>query len=177
MSIGAVAFSLDGQLVGHPLEVFSNSGKYIPPKVQELTKITLAVLASKGVTPSAALQTLHDWLAAFGRPIILVGHNMRNFDFKFLRHESDHLGVPLFPCWAVLDTLKLCRATPAFKGKSLKLADLLRQTCSKEIVDAHTALADAMALKDVVCSSVFQNLCPTWYNSGQAWDVCVAPLL
>lgn len=65
--------------------------KPIPAEVEELTKITNALVNKKGKpTP----EVMNRFMAFIGEAPILVGHNAKWFDTRFLRAVCDRYGMP-----------------------------------------------------------------------------------
>lgn len=129
----------------------------VPFQVSELTGITDSLLTKEGVSPKQALTDF----AAFCRKseehmgknpfFILIAHNGKRFDSRFLAYNAEKWNVRL-PVYQ-LDSLILAKAVLP-KCKSYKLGDLAeRVNASAEL--AHRADADTKMLYDVLEKELF----------------------
>jgi DNA polymerase III subunit alpha, Gram-positive type len=139
IELGAVRFR--GGRAGESFQSFVRPSKQIPAEVQELTKITPAMVAD---APPAA-DALRAFLDFVGDGIV-VAHNA-SFDYSFLRyHCQKHLGVEFAN--PVLDTLTLARSLlPHLKSHALPA---VARELGVPLVDHHRADADARTAAQVL---------------------------
>ncbi len=80
----------------------------------------------------------------------LAGFNLRAFDVPMLRAEFERAGVA-WPCAGahVVDAFVIFR-----EHETRKLADAVRLYCGRELLDAHSAVADAEATLDVLLAQL-----------------------
>lgn len=126
-------------------ETLVNPGRPIPPAIQELTKITdqMVVLAPPFETIA---QDVADRLA--GR--ILVGFGCHKFDVPLLDAEFERVGVAFD--WSTVSVIDAGELFKIHEPRNLDAA--LRHYCGRPLVDAHSAMADAQATRDVFLSMV-----------------------
>lgn len=134
----------------------------IPPSASAVHGIQDQDVAS---APSfkIVIEEFFGYLRRLGSPVIvLVGHNAKVYDDVLLAAsicrshgtveglQNSHLqGVTLLAA----DTLVAARRAKKLKAidcPTLRLGDLLRSLCKKELIGAHTALPDAQAALDIV---------------------------
>jgi len=162
IQVGAVAVRLrSGQApelerIGE-FDALVKTTKKIKSNISKLTGITNAMVAQDGLRPTAAFARLcrrvYDWRRD-GSEVILVGHNIAQFDLPFLMT----LGVRTIGTAralrfdGVLDTLKVLKPLKVECGGSLKLGQVYRVSVGRELVNAHSAVADAQAVVDILAS-------------------------
>jgi DNA ligase 1 len=90
--------------------------KPISPFVENKTQITNAMVEKDGIDPITALEQVRDFIGPKGG--ILVGHNARMFDIRFIRAIAERYGRPdlkkVFQYKHVIDTMDLSKTV--FKG-------------------------------------------------------------
>lgn len=121
-------------------------------------------LCSEGVDLRACLREMRADVIKWN-PCFLMGHNVefdvltlmsevfrlyqdknRPFDFFRLRDAA----YPRIICTCELAFMfRKCKIPPFEKAKKLKLGDLYRHLCGKELVNAHTAESDVLACVDI----------------------------
>lgn len=93
-------------------------GTPLPPLITKLTGIQDADLEARGEDAASVYSRLHDFL----KGTVVVGHNIDDFDMKFLRKAFATIGATAeHPTY---DTLK--KAKEVFKFYSYKLVDLAK---------------------------------------------------
>ncbi|MDA1127174.1 MAG: exonuclease domain-containing protein [Chloroflexi bacterium] len=133
MEIGAVRFR--GDEVIETYQTFVNPGQPIPEFIQRLTHISPQQVKRAPFFSSIAAE-IEDFLGA--DPII--GHNIQ-FDIGFLASSGVNLSNPSYDTWDLASVFM-----PRSRQYSLKY---LTTHFGVEHTDAHRALADAMATKNV----------------------------
>ena len=125
--------------------VLINPGMPIPPESTEIHGITDAMVADKPTFEKLAKAML-EWF----RGCDLAGHNICGFDISVLSEEFARCGIT-FPDESVnfIDTLKIERMVNAHK-----LEHCYKRYTGKTLTDAHDALADAAATKEVFFSQM-----------------------
>lgn len=140
VEIGAV--KVEGGQIIEEFSMLINPGIPMPPEVSAINNITDIMLAGAEL-PGAVLYRFHQFIrdAEF-----LIGHNARNFDYKFLEFEFDRHFVKFEP-FRVKDTM--WEARRRLKGlRSYSLTALCR-IFQIENVEAHRALSDVYATHQV----------------------------
>ncbi|MCD6290123.1 MAG: DEAD/DEAH box helicase [Anaerolineae bacterium] len=129
IEIGVVRFHGDGEM--ETWSTLVNPGRPIPPRIEQLTGIK-----TEEVDRAPTLAMIHRTLARFVGDAILVGHNIA-FDVSFLRQAG------LLEQNASVDTFTLARIVlPRQRSYALSA---LTEALGITLVDAHRALADALA--------------------------------
>ncbi len=143
--IGAVKIS-GGEVVGR-YGTFINPERAIPVKVQELTKIDMAMVKD---APTIE-EELHNFLA-FAGDSILVAHNA-DFDMGFIEHFAKEQDIEIHN--TILDTLELARIfLPDLKNYRL---GTLAKHFNVPLVNAHRAVDDAEATA-LVLLALFEHM-------------------
>lgn len=145
IEIGAVEI-LDGKLTGNNFHEYINpEGKIIPQETYMVHKISNAFLDDK---PKMAV-IAPKFLEYIGDSTV-VAHNGFEFDFPFLNHELEMLGLPQIPKSQQQDTLVIAR-NRVFNLKTYTL-DALAKFYGISLAtraDAHGALIDSEILAKV----------------------------
>jgi len=145
IEIGAVEI-VDGKITGNNFHEYINpEGKIIPPETYAVHKISNAFLDDKPVMAEIGPKFLE-----FIGDSPIVAHNGVEFDFPFLNHEFEMLGLPLIPRTQQQDTLLIAR-NRVFGIKSYSL-DALAKWYGVSLTaraDAHGALIDSEILANV----------------------------
>lgn len=145
IEIGAVEV-LDGKITGNNFHEYINpEGKIIPQETYMVHKISNAFLDDKPKMSVVAPK----FLEYVGNSII-VAHNGFEFDFPFLNHEFEMLGLPQIPRNQQQDTLIIAR-NRVFNLKTYTL-DALAKFYGISLnarADAHGALIDSEILAKV----------------------------
>lgn len=145
IEIGAVEV-LDGKITDNTFHEYINpEGKIIPPETYMVHKISNAFLDDKPKMSVVAPKFLD-----FIGDSIIVAHNGLDFDFPFINHELEMLGLPQIPRNQQQDTLVIAR-NRVFGPKSYTL-DALAKWYGISLTaraDAHGALIDAEILAKV----------------------------
>ncbi|MBQ7185836.1 MAG: ribonuclease H-like domain-containing protein [Alphaproteobacteria bacterium] len=145
IEIGAVEV-MDGKITDNTFHEYINpEGKIIPPETYMVHKISNAFLDDKPKMSVVAPKFLD-----FIGDSIIVAHNGLDFDFPFINHELEMLGLPQIPRNQQQDTLVIAR-NRVFGPKSYTL-DALAKWYGISLTaraDAHGALIDAEILAKV----------------------------
>ena len=145
IEIGAVEM-IDGQITDNTFHEYINpDGKIIPPDSYMVHKISNAFLEDK---PKMAV-IAPKFLAFIGDSPI-VAHNGLDFDFPFINHELQMIGLPQIPRAQQYDSIVIAR-NRVFGPKSYSL-DALAKWYGISLTaraDAHGALIDAEILAKV----------------------------
>lgn len=125
----------------------------VPMHIQKITSISQKMVDDLGDTPCKVCAKLCTWLANLGSKQIWIGHNMKLFDMPFLalfiaRYWPEDQPLPKFDL--LVDTLIWSRKLNRPKHS---LSVLYKQCTNTEIVGAHRALQDALAVKSVLEST------------------------
>lgn len=145
IEIGAVEM-LDGQITDNKFHEYINpEGKIIPPESYMVHKISNAFLEDKPKMADVAPRFL-----SFIGDSPIVAHNGSDFDFPFINHELEMLGLPQIPREQQLDSIVIAR-NRLFGPKSYTL-DALAKWYGVSLAaraDAHGALIDSEILARV----------------------------
>lgn len=145
IEIGAVEV-LDGKITGNNFHEYINpEGKIIPQETYMVHKISNAFLDDKPKMSVVAPKFLE-----YVGDSIIVAHNGFEFDFPFLNHEFEMLGLPQIPRNQQQDTLIIAR-NRVFNLKTYTL-DALAKFYGVSLTaraDAHGALIDSEILAKV----------------------------
>ena len=121
-----------------------NPGISIPPEASRVNNITDSMVASAPTFDSMAVE-LKRLIA--GR--ILVGHNIKNFDMKFLTKAFSAAGIDYSPP-TILDTLALSRIV--LPGLTSHRLVILCDIANISNESAHRAESDARATWHLLCA-------------------------
>ena len=145
IEIGAVEI-VDGKITDNTFHEYINpEGKIIPPETYMVHKISNAFLDDKPKMSIVAPKFLE-----FIGDSPVVAHNGLDFDFPFVNHELEMLGLPKIPRTQQQDTLVIAR-NRVFGPKAYTL-DALAKWYGISLTaraDAHGALIDAEILAHV----------------------------
>ena len=145
IEIGAVEM-IDGQITDNTFHEYINpDGKIIPPDSYMVHIISNAFLEDK---PKMA--TIAPKFLAFIGDSPIVAHNGLDFDFPFINHELQMVGLPQIPRAQQYDSIVIAR-NRVFGPKSYSL-DALAKWYGISLTaraDAHGALIDAEILAKV----------------------------
>ena len=145
IEIGAVEM-IDGQITDNTFHEYINpDGKIIPPDSYMVHKISNAFLEDKPKMAAIAPKFL-----AFIGDSPIVAHNGLDFDFPFINHELQMVGLPQIPRAQQYDSIVIAR-NRVFGPKSYSL-DALAKWYGISLTaraDAHGALIDAEILAKV----------------------------
>jgi len=145
IEIGAVEV-IDGKITGNNFHEYINpEGKIIPQETYMVHKISNAFLDDKPKMSVVAPKFLE-----YVGDSIIVAHNGFEFDFPFLNHEFEMLGLPQIPRNQQQDTLIIAR-NRVFNLKTYTL-DALAKFYGISLnarADAHGALIDSEILAKV----------------------------
>ena len=152
IDIGAVCGTQTFQRLVKPCHKISKT-------ITSITGITNDELDSNGISCKSACMQFWIWLRQFDN-IILVGHNIKLFDAPFLLRMYDKIGLcALFseylPIVGIIDTLHIFKRYTHFKSR--KLTFLHKHILKCPIQNAHRALSDSIALKNIIESKWFQE--------------------
>lgn len=118
-----------------------NPGMPIPPEATAVHHIT-----DDDVSDEPAFKSVAAEIATMLRNTDLTGFNLRAFDLPVLRREFQLAGVP-WPC----EGARVVDSYVIFKEREPRtLGAAVRWYCGREMVDAHSAAADAEAALDVL---------------------------
>lgn len=145
IEIGAVEM-IDGKITDNTFHEYINpDGKIIPPDSYMVHKISNAFLEDKPKMTVVAPKFLE-----FIGDSPIVAHNGLDFDFPFINHELQMIGLPQIPRAQQLDSIVIAR-NRVFGPKSYSL-DALAKWYGISLTaraDAHGALIDAEILAKV----------------------------
>ena len=145
IEIGAVEM-IDGKITDNTFHEYINpDGKIIPPDSYMVHKISNAFLEDKPKMAVVAPKFLE-----FIGDSPIVAHNGLDFDFPFINHELQMIGLPQIPRTQQLDSIVIAR-NRVFGPKSYSL-DALAKWYGISLTaraDAHGALIDAEILAKV----------------------------
>ena len=160
IEIGAVEV-LDGKITDKTFHEYINpEGKIIPPETYMVHKISNAFLDDKPKMSVVAPRFLE-----FIGDSPVIAHNGLDFDFPFVNHELEMLGLPPIPRAQQMDTLVIAR-NRVFGPKSYTL-DALAKWFGVSLTaraDAHGALIDSEILAKVYLE--LENTAPAPEISG-----------
>ena len=143
IELGLVVLRPDG--ARERLRWLLNPGRPIPADAAAVHHITDAHVAG-----APRFEEVAEEIAAHLRGVDLVGYNLRAFDLPILRREFEHAGVA-WPCEGahVIDGYVLFK-----EHEPHKLSTAVRRYLNRDLVDAHSAVADADATLDVVLAQI-----------------------
>jgi len=145
IEIGAVEV-VDGKITDNTFHEYINpEGKIIPPETYMVHKISNTFLDDKPKMSVVAPKFLE-----FIGDSPVIAHNGLDFDFPFVNHELEMLGLPQIPRAQQMDTLVIAR-NRVFGPKSYTL-DALAKWFGVSLTaraDAHGALIDSEILAKV----------------------------
>mmetsp|Transcript_14679 Transcript_14679/g.37703 ORF Transcript_14679/g.37703 Transcript_14679/m.37703 type:complete len:544 (-) Transcript_14679:2105-3736(-) len=124
--------------------------------ITEVTGITDNMLQQEGVPLPEALSAFIDFVSAqcpHGSAPMLVAHNGKSFDFRFLAAQMRIADVAMPPHWLGLDSLHLVRSCVP-NLPSYKLQDLREHFGLPPPELTHRGLPDAMVLSGVVAATL-----------------------
>jgi DNA polymerase III epsilon subunit-like protein len=145
---------------------------WLSPAVTEMTGISKEMLRRDGVPFTAAWDLFSDWLRQFssGRPVVILAHNGKNFDFKFLHAELVRYNrledLKRLRIASFVDTLTVLRDKSLWRSdgasslpapSSLSLPELHRTLCGQVLRDAHDASADSAAVARILGHSALRD--------------------
>lgn len=145
IEIGAVEI-VDGKITGNNFHEYINpEGKIIPQETYEVHKISNEFLKDKPLMSEIGPKFLE-----FVGDSPIVAHNGLDFDFPFLNHEFEMLGLQQIPRTQQQDTLLIAR-NRVFGIKSYSLDSLAKwyNVSLASRADAHGALIDSEILAKV----------------------------
>jgi len=145
IEIGAVEL-IDGKITDKTFHAYVNpDGKIIPQQSYMVHKLSNEFLSDKPKFADVA-QKLLDFIG----DSMIVAHNGFDFDFPFVNHELDRLGLPTIPRERQIDSIVVARHK-VFGPKTYTLDSLAAwfgiSTTAR--ADAHGALIDAEILAKV----------------------------
>lgn len=159
----------------------SNSGRtfhmfirrVIPLKIQRITHITQAHVNREGRPAHVVWMLLCNWLQSFDKPIVVVGHNILQFDLPFIfQLGQQQQGLRTLRFDKAIDTLQLVRSRKDMFAKA-SLSNVYRVVCKRELSNAHQADADACANLELFLHPQFQSTFPNALRSGVSFSICV----
>jgi DNA polymerase III epsilon subunit-like protein len=141
--------------------------------IEQLTGISQDFLDSEGVSINAALEEFLLWLRQLNRPVILLAHNGRRFDFPFIAAEFSRAGITDWieegNIFGMMDSLivfkkeALWRQAGKLAPPSLSQTTLYSHITGKEAINAHNAVADVFALEEILEHDTIR---PYWRSVG-----------
>lgn len=120
-----------------------NTSHKTHPGCVELTEEYLA--ERNAVDFSTAFQRFSDWV---GPQAVLISHNAFRSDKPVLESECTRHGVTIPAGWRFYDSLLFLRSQ--IQCLSYRLADVYETTTGKKFQQTHTALLDAIGLKEIL---------------------------
>lgn len=115
------------------------------PTHEGCVEVTTAYLNHKNAESFAsAFQKFVDWV---GPQAVIISHNSFKSDKPVLEHECIKHGVQM-PCWYFYDSLLFLRSQ--LQCMSYRLPDVYRTVTGKVFEETHTALKDAIGLKEIL---------------------------
>ena len=154
IDIGAVEI-IDGKMTGNTFHEYINpDGKIIPPDSYMVHKISNAFLEDKPKMAAVAPRFLK-----FIGDSLVIAHNGLDFDFPFINHELQLVGLPQIPRSQQADSMVIARGR-LYDTKLFSL-DALAKYFGISLAaraDAHGALVDAELLAKVYLE--LENIAP-----------------
>jgi DNA polymerase III epsilon subunit-like protein len=120
-----------------------NTSHKTHPGCVEVTEEYLA--ERNAVDFSTAFQRFVDWV---GPQAVLISHNAFRSDKPVLESECTRHGITIPAGWKFYDSLLFLRSQ--IQCMSYRLADVYETVTSKVLQQAHTALLDAIGLKEIL---------------------------
>ena len=109
-------------------------------------EVTVDYLAERNAVDfSTAFQQFVDWV---GPQAVLISHNAFRSDKPVLESECTKFGVIMPAGWKFYDSLLFLRS--AIPCMSYRLADVYQTVTGKKFEQTHTALKDAIGLKEIL---------------------------
>lgn len=143
IELGLVVLRPDGSRERHRWLI--NPGCAIPAESTAIHKITDTMVAL-----SPRFEEVAHEVGPMLRSVDLTGYNLRSFDLPILRREFERAGVP-WPC----DGARIYDSFVVFREHERHtLGSAVRRYLGRELVDAHSAVADAEAALDVALAQV-----------------------
>lgn len=125
---------------------YINPHRPIPQKIVELTGINNGFVKNKP-TEEEVLMDFTEWVVNV-QPDIIIGHNCKNFDLRFLKERCAQHNITFNTCEAtIIDTLSLARNLN--KQKKINTENCQQVTLAQFFgieYTAHSALEDVSAL-------------------------------
>lgn len=126
---------------------------YPPPFSKDFIQLTSAILTDRqAVDFNAAWNKVLHWmhtLVIHTANVVLVAHNSFKADKPMLEIDTKRHGVTIPYNWYFLDSLMYCRKMIP-KLQSYTLGDIYTSLFDTDIEDAHQALPDAVALRNIL---------------------------
>lgn len=145
----------------------------IPKKVQAITHIGQHQVDQEGKSAAVVWRSLCVYMESFDKPIILVGHNIFQFDLPFIfQLGQSQQGLHTFRFFKAIDTLRLVRTRKDLFAKA-SLGVVYEAICNARIRNAHQADADAQANLDLFMHERFQTIFPSCIRTGFTYQQCV----
>ena len=142
------------------LNILVQSVSRVPRKISQLTSITTSQLCAEGIRPRQACMQVWMYLAS-RQPCVLIGHNIKTFDMPFLIRMFDRCGLldvlGQLHIDGLVDTLLLFRQYHKTTFKNHKLGTVYQYIFDRPIQNAHRAVKDAEALKQICDSKWFSD--------------------
>jgi len=171
-------------------------GDTVSDFIADLTGIEQKFLEVEGTSFENAYAQFRDWLLAQRqgapgsppRPLLLLAHNGKNFDFDFLTIEVDRhkcLANSEAGSWpedgqvtAFADSLLILRDDDAwlekkYKPSSLAQGRLYKHLLHRDLDNGHNAKYDILALEEILLHPV---LADTWRRVGNRMQFTLPPL-
>lgn len=153
----------DGNELGRVCEIIKPEGFIIPDRVAEIHGITTARAQAEG---KDRIEVLSKFQSLFENSCLVVAHNF-DFDRQIMEIEEaysdgkfDWTGRPASYC-TMKATTNICKIPSARGGyKWPKLMEVYKHFFGKEFENAHDALADMLAMRDVFMELIKLNLTP-----------------
>lgn len=175
IEIGAVAWKYgddEEKTVFPRFHCYVRSPVPVSAFIQNLTGITQARLDADGILASVAIRRFNLWLidvARLGRgdggedeAIYLLGQNIAAFDMPFLLTMSLRSTQTLLLAPGVAGVVDLLLILKPYKARlglpSLKLGVVYDAAMGRPLANAHSAIADAVAVLDIVRSPWFASV-------------------
>lgn len=145
IEVAAIMYDEETQKIGEIFHEYIRPGKRIPPKVTEITGITEEMVVDARIEQEV-LADFYEWLYA-KKPAKIVGHNVKSFDFTFLRTKAERYRLALWEDMEIIDTLHLSRKLS--KEGKIAVANHQQTTLANFYgieYQAHSAIEDVKAL-------------------------------
>ena len=119
------------------------SVKDVPETITKMTGITSEMIRKQGKPVRNVLMEVFQWLDH----CFVIGYNIRKFDWQFLQllWQKEHLQIPRCKLIDVMELAKQCLSLSSYQS----LHEVRKLLKLNEIIEAHRALSDAIAVTDV----------------------------
>ena len=125
-----------------------------PPFTADFIQLTPAILAERNACDfNTAWNKLIQWIhqqVTPGTNVLMVAHNCFKADKPMLEIDTKRHGITIPYNWYFFDSLIYCRKNIP-KQSSYTLGDIYKELFQMNLPNAHSALPDAVALREILC--------------------------